>query len=50
MCKAEWGQEGPGFNYEPYSGEKGTNYIRNLCIVSPRGAVGLFYLCGLGLI
>lgn len=34
--------EGPEFNYKPYSGEKGTDYIRNLCIASPHGAIGLF--------
>lgn len=26
-------------------GAKGTNYIRNLCIASPHGTIGLLYLC-----
>lgn len=36
------GVEGLEFNYEPYSGEKGTDYVRNLSIASPHGAIGLF--------
>lgn len=48
MFMAGRGQEGQRSIRNP--GAKGTNYIRNLCIVSPHGTVGLFYLCVLGLI